>query len=264
MLLVYTGCCKPKKSPAPPKDYSSYLESIIKLSERILVEVSDHQTTTSIDLSPVIAELQRIKADMQNVTVSIEQNTQILLNQFIAITNNIDGFKSSILVAMNSFSSLFKLESDESQALLAELVRKVSDLDLTVEIELFEFDFTIVAGTQGGNYIVPYGTTELVIIAKTCDSFLVNELEYADGMHLGRDWRSIGRKAVVNGRKDVMLLPESEHHITYTALRNIGDITVSGDLILRKGRREQPKVSVTDDIASLADLAQSIVEASTT
>jgi hypothetical protein len=262
MLLVYTGCCKPKQPPASLKDYSAYLESIIQLSERILAEVGNHQQATATDLSPVIAELQRIKVEMQSITTSVNENTQLLLAQFLAIANQIEGFESSILVAMNSFSSLFKLESDESQLLLSELVRKVSELDLTIEIELFEFDFTITAGSQGGNYVIPHGTTELVIIAKTCDSFLVNELEYAEGMHLGRDWRGAGRKVVVNGKKDVMLMPESEHHVTYTAIRNIGDITSTGDLVICKGRREQPvTVSAGDDLTVLIDLAQSAMEA---
>lgn len=260
MLLVYNGCCKPKRTPVPPKDYTSYLESIIALSERILAELANHQTTVTIDLSPVIIELQRIKSEMQNITTAIEQNTQLLLAQFLAVVNQIEGFKSSVLTALQSFGDLFKLESDESQALLSDLVRKVSELDLTIEIELFEFDFTITAGNQGGNYHIPHGTTELIIIAKTCDSFLVNDLEYAEGMHLGRDWRGTGRKVIVNGNKDVMLMPESEHHITYTALRNVGDITSDGDLVVRKGRRIQPTTSAVDDLTALADLAQSTVE----
>jgi hypothetical protein len=250
--------------PATPivVDYSAQLQAMITLAAQILAEVSNHQVTANVDLSAVLSELNRIYSEMQNVNSNIQATAQMLLNQFVAVTNSIGDFKSASLAAFASLQQAVVIEGNETQEAIDRLTLEVRNSSILVEVDLHPYEFIVIAGATGGVFSIPEGTVELFVASTYCKSIVVNNIKYPSGSQIGNQLKSAGNHIFTDGIYEIQIQPEDEISVSWRSRRDLGDIRlVSGDLISEKGRRYPRTVAADDDLTGLADLVQSTVEA---
>jgi hypothetical protein len=127
------------------------------------------------------------------------------------------------------------------------------------ELPSYDVSLTIVSET-GLIFTIPEGTTELAIVTENCVPFLCDD-EIYEGKFFARGFRSVGNNAIVNLKKEIIVDARVTMFVAYTALRDIGEISVTSGAanIKRNTKRDLPvpQDSISDDLSSLIDLARS-------
>ena len=93
-------------------------------------------------------------------------------------------------------------------------------------MQLYEFDAIVVATSADGTFKVPEGTVELTILGTPRSLFVINGLDYSDGLSLSRQFRTIGSTVIVNEEKLVVLKKGAAVRVTYSSLEDLNGIEI--------------------------------------
>jgi hypothetical protein len=262
--MRHIGHCK-QRNPIQLIDYTTRIDAMIDLMQRILSEVSNHQVTVlnnpeipQVDLNPVLDELRRILSETQNITTNIQLTADMLLAQFLNVVNSIDNFKSAALLSLSSLKEEVVKEGNETQDLLRQILAKTPEPPVIIERDGHPYDFIVLAITDGV-IRVPQGTFALNIYNTYCDEMIINKLSTQVGGRIGQELRVIGNNVFTDRVYEVEMKEGHEIAVSWMALRDLGGIQViSGEMIIEKAVRhprtdiDQP---IADDLQPLIDLA---------
>ncbi len=237
-----------------PIDYTLQLQSILESSRDILKEVRNHEVQADVDLDPIVSKMTQLLGAMDYVaqrqdltTEQIRVSAESLQQKFATLASSIEGFESSTLLAFTSLGNAFKVESDETQAILNQLNTSIAESNKVTEVKYYQYILLAEATDVSATITIPACAIEIAAIPYTCYDYTVNGKHYTSGHQYMRESKSIGNRALVEDAHEIVIPPKAKLHLSYTSLRPIGEPTIVGGAL-----------SPTDDaaIAGLVDRAE--------
>jgi hypothetical protein len=262
MLGFFTLNCNTCADSETEIDYTSQLQAILTSSQDILREVQDHQVFASVDLTQEIAALTQLLGAMNYVaqrqdltTEQIRAGAESLQKQFVELVKSIDGFNSSTLLAFTAFGNTFKAESDETQSILSALGVSIAEAGKIVEQKYYQYVLLAVAGGVEARISIPAGAIEIAAIPYTCYDYAVDTNPYTAGHQFLRESKAIGNRALVEDAHEIVIPAQAKLHLSYTALRPIGEPKIVGGTIVPSDNMAVPSMTTELNKASSANVS---------
>jgi hypothetical protein len=266
MLGFFTLNCGTCSDSEREIDYTSQLQGILNSSHEILKEVQNHQVVASVDLSAEIAALTQLLGAMTYVaqrqdltTEQIRAGAESLQKQFVESAKSIEGLNSTTLLAFTAFGNTFKTESDETQSMLSAISTSIAEANKVVEQNYYTYVVLAEAGEFEATILIPACAIEIAAIPYTCYDYMVDGKPYTAGHQFMRESKAIGNRALVEDAHEITIPAKAKLHLSYTALRRIGEPKITGGTIAPSDRTAIPKIiNSVDSIEPVVEVASPV------